>query len=47
MGQKWDMNYGKPGERPQAERNIAQVPLPKTDPVYGRDGQLTKYWHLL
>ena len=41
------MNYGRPGERPQADRNIAQVTLPKTDPVYGRDGQLTKYWHLL
>jgi len=47
LGQKWDMNYGKPGECPQAERNIAQVPLPKTDPVYGQDGQLAEYWHLL
>ncbi len=46
LGQKWDMNYGKPGERPQADRNIASVPLPKTDPVYGNDGQLAKYWHL-
>ena len=46
-GQKWDMNDGKPGERPQAERNIAQVPLPKTDPVYGQDGQLAEYWHML
>lgn len=46
-GQKWDMNYGKPGERSQAERNIAQVPLPKTDPVYGQDGQLAEYWHIL
>ncbi len=24
--------------RPQAERNITQVPLPKTDPVCGQDG---------
>ena len=40
------MNYGKPGERSQAEQNMAQ-PLPKTDPVYGRDGRLAKYWHLL
>ncbi|WP_250123846.1 hypothetical protein [Chroococcidiopsis sp. CCMEE 29] len=39
------MNYGKLGERPQADRNVAQVPLPTTDPVYGRDGQLAKYWH--
>lgn len=46
-GQKWDMNYGKPGERPQADRNIASVPLPKTDPIYGIEGQLAKYWHLL
>jgi uncharacterized protein YjlB len=45
LGQKWDMNYGKLGERPQADRNVAQVPLPTTDPVYGRDGQLAKYWH--
>lgn len=47
LGQKWDMNYGKSGERPQALRNIARVPLPKTDPVYGREGQLAKYWDLL
>ena len=47
QGQKWDKNSGKPSERPQAEQNIAQVPLPKTDPVYGRDGRLAKYWHLL
>lgn len=44
--QKWDMNYGKPGERPQADSNIAQVPVPTADPVYGFDGPLTEYWHL-
>lgn len=46
IGQKWDMNYGKPGERPQADHNIAQLPLPKVDPVYGFDGPLVEYWHL-
>ncbi len=34
-GQRPDTCYGKPGERPQADANIAQVPLPKADPVFG------------
>jgi len=43
-GQDWDMNYGRPGERPRADRNIAKVELPKMDPVYGADGPLLKKW---
>ena len=43
-GQSWDMNYGKPGERPKTDQNIANVPLPDTDPVYGSDGPLVKSW---
>ncbi len=43
-GQSWDMNYGKAKERPQADRNIARVPLPELDPVYGADGLLIEYW---
>ena len=43
-GQTWDMNYGKPGERPAADRNIASVPLPSTDPVYGSEGPLIHNW---
>lgn len=43
-GQYFDMNYGKPAERPQADENIRQVPLPNTDPVYGKDGSLLKLW---
>lgn len=39
-GQQWDMNYGKPGERPQADHNIAQVGLPERDPVLGEAGLL-------
>ena len=43
-GQDWDMNYGRPGERPWADGNTARVPLPKADPVYGPDGPLTMHW---
>ncbi len=44
-GQTWDMNYGKEGERPHADDNIAQVALPKRDPVFGADGPLIKLWN--
>ena len=43
-GQSPDMKYGKPGERPAADRNIARVPLPLMDPIYGRSGALAKLW---
>ena len=43
-GQEWDMNYGKPSERPHADRNIAAVPLPVLDPVYGGGGPLRAHW---
>ena len=43
-GQDWDMCYGKPEERPHSDRNIAAVPLPKADPVYGEDGPLLSHW---
>jgi uncharacterized protein YjlB len=45
-GQRWDMNYGKPGERPQADQQIAQVPRPETDPVYGQGGPPAEQWQL-
>jgi uncharacterized protein YjlB len=44
LGQDWDLLRGEPGERPQAERNIAAVPLPETDPVGGGDGPLVDLW---
>jgi len=43
-GQDWDMNTGQPDERPQADQNIKQVPLPAKDPVYGADGPLGTRW---
>ncbi len=43
-GRSWDTCYGKPGERPAADRRIAEVPLPETDPVAGREGPLPAIW---
>lgn len=43
-GQDWNMCYGKRSERPQADRQIAQVPLPKMDPVFGGGGPLLRIW---
>ena len=43
-GQSWDMNYGKKGERPAADNNIAGVPDPLTDPVYGSKSPLLELW---
>lgn len=43
-GQVADQMRGRPGERPRADENISKVPLPETDPVFGRDGPLTRLW---
>ena len=45
-GTSWDMNYGKEGERPEADENIANVPLPSSDPVYGAEGFLKTLWKI-
>jgi uncharacterized protein YjlB len=45
-GMECDMNYGKAGERPQADKNISVVALPETDPVSGKTGGLTEIWML-
>jgi uncharacterized protein YjlB len=42
--QRVDMNYGKPGERPRTDENIARVSLPATDPVFGKTGPLVDHW---
>lgn len=43
-GQRPDLNYGKPEERSLALANIARVPLPTRDPVFGSDGPLARLW---
>ena len=39
-----DLNRGEKGERPKTDQNIAAVPLPKTDPVTGKNGGLLDRW---
>lgn len=43
-GADWDILKGEPGERPQADENIAAVPMPDSDPVQGANGALLKLW---
>lgn len=43
-GRDYDMNYGKPGERPRADENIKKVPVPANDPVFGRNKGIFKIW---
>ncbi|TVR55393.1 MAG: cupin domain-containing protein [Spirochaetaceae bacterium] len=43
-GASCDMRYGKPGERPSADRAIDAVALPRTDPIYGDEGPLVRIW---
>ena len=45
-GQTWDMNYGDPPERTRALPNIGKVPLPATDPIFGKDGPLLQHWNV-
>ena len=43
-GQIWDMNTGADGERPRVDKDIAAVPLPQTDPVFGERGPVVMLW---
>lgn len=43
-GMHWDLLKGEPGDRPPADRNIAAVPTPQSDPVEGRAGGLVTAW---
>jgi uncharacterized protein YjlB len=45
-GQQPDLCYGEPDERPRVLKNIAQIPLPPTDPVYGQQGPLISQWNV-
>jgi uncharacterized protein YjlB len=44
IGTSADLQYGKAGERPRTDRNIAAVPLPPTDPAFGKSGALPRLW---
>ena len=43
-GRSWDLLRGLPGERPKADHNIAALPMPDTDPIYGANGPLRSIW---
>lgn len=43
-GRDHDMNTGRENERPEADKNIANVPLPENDPVGGKEGDLKMIW---
>ncbi len=43
-GRQWDLLRGLPGERPKADDNIAALPTPENDPIYGAEGPLRKIW---
>jgi uncharacterized protein YjlB len=43
-GMEYDLMTGAEGERPRADDRIAEVPLPETDPVLGRNGGVTQLW---
>jgi len=46
-GMDYNIHYGKPGEKETTKKEINEVPLPKTDPVFGEDGPLKQYWTTL
>ncbi|WP_274648572.1 cupin domain-containing protein [Paenibacillus humicola] len=43
-GMSCNLRKGAEGERPRALEEIRAVPLPSTDPVYGRNGPLMRLW---
>ncbi len=43
-GQQMDLLRGGAGDRPRADQNISQVPLPRTDPVGGDSGGVVTDW---
>lgn len=43
-GHNYDMNYGHEDEFEKAMKRIKSLPLPQTDPVYGKGGPLISNW---
>ena len=44
-GASWDLCRAGAEERTKVLDNIARVPLPPSDPVYGPEGPLIAHWH--
>ena len=43
-GRSWDLMRGRSGERPQADKNIAALPIPGADPLLGPDEGIKQVW---
>ena len=43
-GPDWDLRRAEPAEYEEARANIARVPRPATDPLYGAAGPLQAHW---
>lgn len=43
-GRDWDLLKGESGERPAADKNIAGLPIPEFDPLFGKGEGLSKIW---
>jgi uncharacterized protein YjlB len=46
-GRPYDMNYGRPEERPQTDKNISQIPIPSKDPLWGLEDGIPLIWPLI
>jgi uncharacterized protein YjlB len=46
-GKSWDMMTGSSEERELAFANIALLPVPNTDPLFGKTGRLVKEWNTI
>lgn len=43
-GKDYDINHGKKEELEKVMDNLAKVPKPASDPVFGKEGFLKSYW---
>lgn len=39
-----DKCLDQPEKLPETQRNVAEVPLPETDPLFGEEGGINSYW---
>lgn len=42
--ENYDLRTGEEGERPGVLENIRNVPMPRTDPIFGEGGPLVERW---